>query len=136
MAAPFRFGSVQAALSGIDDGQLLNFEHIAANNGDKRAVLAHALLVRRAQQVHIDDSVELILLVGSLLEEACCDSAIRGRRAAVDVALTRMFNERISASAMADYDEKTGREGGWEIADKDGNAKGASARPRREAPAR
>jgi hypothetical protein len=51
MAAPFRFGSVQAALSGIDDGQLLNFEHIAANNGDKRAVLAHALLVRRAQQV-------------------------------------------------------------------------------------
>jgi hypothetical protein len=29
MAAPFRFGSVQAALSGIDDGQLLNFEHIA-----------------------------------------------------------------------------------------------------------
>jgi hypothetical protein len=54
----------------------------------------------------------------------------------VDVALTRMFNERISASAMADYDEKTGREGGWEIADKDGNAKGASARPRREAPAR
>ena len=50
MAAPFRFGSVQAALSGIDDGQLLNFEHIAANSGDKRAVLAHGLLVRRAQQ--------------------------------------------------------------------------------------
>jgi hypothetical protein len=70
------------------------------------------------------------------VEEVGCDSAIRGRRAAVDVALTRMFNERISASAMADYDEKTGREGGWEIADKDGNAKGASARPRREALAR
>ena len=54
------------------------------------------------------------------MEEVGCDSAIRGRRAAVDVALTRMFNERISASAMADYDEKMGR--GWEIMDKDGNA--------------
>ena len=60
MAAPFRFGSVQAALSGIDDGQLLNFEHIAANSGDKRAVLAHGLLVRRAQQVHVAYSVEML----------------------------------------------------------------------------
>jgi hypothetical protein len=60
MAAVFRFDSVQTALSGIDGGELLNFEHIAADHGDKRAVLAHGLLVRRAQQVHVADSVEML----------------------------------------------------------------------------